>query len=168
MAPSSLAHAGRAQVEALAQLVEAEALWENLPPADARGGVVHTRQTLHDKQKAFDVYRAQLAAYKGRYDPAHEGEWAANTPARLAAWCRRMCDVFQQVQDSAGCPVHLMEKAYRRADHIAARLGREPVGRTTLLADVRDAIGDLAVVADWCDALVVARNSDWKPQIAPR
>lgn len=167
MNPSSLAHADRTQVEALALLVEAEARWENLPLADVRDKAVSARQTLLNKQKAFDAYRTHLTAYIGRYGRTPDAEWSTSTPVRLAAWCRRMRDVFRQVLPTSGCPIHLMEKAYRRADHIATRLGRKPVGRTTPLADLQDAIGDLATVAEWCDGLVAAKGGDWKPQVSP-
>ena len=157
MTLATAAYTDQAQAEALARLVEVEALWENMPPAGTRNKEAPgSVRNLRDKQKAFDSYRAHLVAYNRRYDPAYEAEWAANTPARLAAWCRRMRDLFQRIPDTEPCPVHLMDKVYRRADRIGVRLAKEPVGRTTPLEHVRDAIHDLGAVAEWCDALSVA------------
>jgi len=51
-----------------------------------------------------------------------------NTPVRLALWSRKMRDLYRQVEHipQGHCPVHLLEKAYRCADHLATRLHTAP------------------------------------------
>jgi hypothetical protein len=145
-----------AQVAELALLVDLEARWENLRHTPARDpGVAPTTQDLHGKQKAYEVFRAKLAAYNKRYTPAHVPELLLNTASRLGAWCRRMRDLYVQVApNSAGpCPVHLLEKAYRCADQVAVRMGKERVRRSTLPADIGAALRDLGALCQWCEEL---------------
>jgi hypothetical protein len=145
-----------AQAAELALLVDLEARWENLrntPPRDP--GVSPATQDLHGKQKAYEVFRAKLAAYNKRYTPAHVPELLLNTASRLGAWCRRMRDLFGRVESNpAGhCPVHLLEKAYRCADRVAARMGKDRVCRSPLPADIEAAIRDLDALCQWSDEL---------------
>ena len=140
---------------ALAVLVELEARWENLRAAPARTAAVRsTTQDLHSMQKAYEAFRAHLAAFNKRYPPGHVPELLLNSPARLAVWCRRMLDLYARVADDprAGCPVHLLAKAQRCADKIAGRLGTAGPARETP-SDVRAAIRALAAVGQWCDGL---------------
>jgi hypothetical protein len=144
------------QAAELAVLVDLEARWENLrkPLSGAPEGP-STTQDLHTKQKAYEAFRAKLLAYNKRYRPAHVPELLLNTPARLGTWCRRMRDLYLQLEHSAQppCPVHLVEKAYRWADRVAVRTGKDPVSRAAPPATIRAAIQDLEALARWCDEL---------------
>jgi hypothetical protein len=160
-------HLDPAQAEALACLVELEARWENTPQAGPRGAAGDSVETLQAKQRAFDSYHAKLVAYNKRYKPAHEGERPATTPPRLSAWCRKMRDLYLRVEHKADCPAQLMEKTFRTADRLAARLNREPVSRTTPLVDVRGAISDWGAVADWCDGLTVTAEGGFQSEPSP-
>jgi hypothetical protein len=145
-----------AQAAELALLVDLEARWENLRNTRTRDpGVSPATQDLHGKQKAYEVFRAKLAAYNKRYTPAHVPELLLNTASRLGAWCRRMRDLYVQVEPNlAGhCPVHLLEKAHRRADRVAARMGTDRVRRSTPPADIGAAIRDLEALCHWADEL---------------
>ena len=51
-----------------------------------------------------------------------------------------------------GLDQEVLEKAYRGAEHIAARLKRESVARTPP-TDLRAAARDLEALAEWCDGL---------------
>ena len=139
----------------LSLLVDLEARWENLrkTPSPAGG---HGTQDLQDRQRAYDTYRAKLVAYNKRYAPAHVPELLLNTPSRLGAWCRAMRDLYLQVeQDPRGhCPAHLLEKAYRRADRVGARLNKEPVRRSPPPGTIRAAVLELEALGRWCDDLV--------------
>lgn len=150
-----------AQVAALAALVDLEARWENLrhtPPRSPEAGAA--TQDLHGKQKAYEAFRTKLVAYNKRYRPAHVPELLLNTPLRLGLWCRRMRDLYVQVEQQPGapCPAHLLEKAYRCADRVAARLGKDPVTRAAPPGDLRAAIRDLEALGRWCDELAGATS----------
>jgi hypothetical protein len=144
-----------AQAIDLALLVDLEARWENLrgTPARAPGGP--GTQDLQGKQKAYEAFRARLAAYNKRYAPAHAAELLLNTPSRLGKWCRAMGRLYAQVEDhaQAPCPVHLVEKAYRWADRVADRAQRERLVRPAAPATLAAAIRDLDALAQWCDGL---------------
>lgn len=143
-----------AQAVELALLVDLEACWENLR-LTAEGDVAPgtTSRDLHARQKAYEAFRARLAAYNRRYAPAHLPELLLNTPPRLGAWCRKMRDLYLQVEHDpkAHCPAHLLEKAYRRADRIGARLNRGPVPRAAPAAGIRNAVEQLEALARWCE-----------------
>ena len=141
---------GPAQVADLSLLVDLEARWENLrqtSPGDL--------QDLHGRQKAYDAFHTKLVAYNKQYRPAHVPELLLNTPSRLSLWCRAMRDLYLQVEhDPKGhCPVYLLEKAYRHADRIGARLNKDRVKRSTPPGTIRDVIGELEVLGQWCDRL---------------
>jgi hypothetical protein len=152
------------QAGELALLVDLEARWENMrntPPPDR--GVSPATQDLHGKQKAYEVFRAKLAAYNKRYTPAHIPELLLNTAPRLEAWCRRMRDLYLLAKPNpAGhCPVHLIEKAYRWADRVADRMGKERVRRSAPPSDSAAAIRDLEALCQWCAELArVPRSSE--------
>jgi hypothetical protein len=144
-----------AQATKLALLVDLEARWENLrkaPLQPAEAGA-NTRD-LHGKQKAYEAFRAQLLAYNKQYTPAHVPELLLNTPSRLGIWCRTMRDLYLLVQhDPQGhCPVSLLEKAYRWADHVGARMNKDRVNRSPP-GNIQAAIRDLEVLGQWCDDL---------------
>ena len=59
-------------------------------------------------------------------------ELTLNTPDRVGAWCRAVRAVFRRAEPvgvGSDRPTHAVEKAYRLADRIAARLKTSPLGR---------------------------------------
>ena len=141
-----------AQAAELSLLVDLEARWENLRKLN----LGHSHQALKARQKAYDAFRFKLVAYNRRYTPTHVPELLLNTPLRLALWCRKMRDLYRQVEHipQGHCPVHLLEKAYRCADHLATRLHTGPASRPAALPGIsHDTAGALEALAQWCDAL---------------
>jgi len=148
-----------AQAAELARLVELEARWENLRTSPARTPqVVSTPQDLPRRQKAYEAFRAKLAAYNKRYRPAHIPELLLNTPVRLGKWCRAMRDLYLQVEQvpDMSLPAQLLEKAYRWADRVAGTLGKDCITRTGSLDSIRDAIQGLELLGQWCEDLARA------------
>src|SRR5258707_5439965 len=86
-----------AQAAELALLVDLEARWENLRKTPAPDGTTATLD-LVDRQKSYETFRTKLVAYNDRHTPAHVPELLLNTPSRLGAWCRRMRDLYLQVE----------------------------------------------------------------------
>jgi hypothetical protein len=158
-----------AQAIELALLVDLEARWENLRPAPSRPAEAQpTTQELHGKQKAYEAFRAKLAAYNKRFKPTHIPELLLNTPVRLGIWCRAMHDLYVRVEQEpqVHCPVHLVEKAYRWADRVAARIGAAPLARGTPLTTIREAIQQLEGVSRWCANLAPAQPNVDQPLVA--
>jgi len=151
-----------AQAEALALLVELEAHWQNVPVAAAQRSAREGLFGLRAKQRAFDAYHARLVAYNQRYRPAHEAERPLSSPARLAAWCRAMSGLYRRAA-RAECPVHLLEKAYRCADRLGARLAADFIRRPPPVTTTADAVTGLGAIADWCDALPAAAGHGHRP-----
>jgi hypothetical protein len=148
-----------AQVADLAVLVDLEARWENLRKTPSSAPEASsTLQDLQGRQKAYDAFRAKLAAYNHRYTPAHVPELLLNTPSRLALWCRTMRDLCLRVErDPQGhCPAHLLEKAYRWADRVGVRMNQHRVNRAEPPGSIRAAINNLEAVSQWCDDLAKA------------
>jgi hypothetical protein len=146
----------RAQATELSRLVELEARWENMRRTPARAQeTASTTQTLLGVQKAYDAFRSQLVAYNKRYTPAHVPELLLNTPSRLALWCRRMRDLYLELEDEPQihCPVHLLEKAYRSAERLSARLNTSFLARVAPPATIRAATETLMTLVQWCEAL---------------
>jgi hypothetical protein len=135
------------QAVELAQLVELEAKWENLPHAPTNS----TRE-LVAKQSAYEAYRSHRAAYNDQYEH-HDPRVLVHTPVRLGAWLSAMRDLFTQAEPDARCPlpVHLMEKARRCSERLALRLRKEPPAVTEPLT-VRAAVEGLDTLARWCQA----------------
>jgi hypothetical protein len=141
-----------AQAAELSLLVDLEARWENLRKLN----LGHSLQDLKARQKAYDAFHAKLVAYNRRYTPAHVTELLLNTPLRLALWCRKMRDLYRQVEplSQGHCPVHLLDKAYRCADHLATRLHTGPASRPAALPGTsHDTAGTFEALAQWCDDL---------------
>jgi hypothetical protein len=144
------------QAAELAALVELEAGWENLRPATPRPHEPHpTPRDLHGKQKAYETFRGKLAAYNKRFSPPHVPELLLNTPIRLGRWCRAMRDLFSQVEHDSRthCPVQLLDKAYQRADQMAAKLRKERFGRSAVPTTLRAVIQELEAIGRWCESL---------------
>jgi hypothetical protein len=144
-----------AQAIELSLLVDIEACWENMRkiPGGVDSEVGTTMRRLHGRQNAYEAFRAKLAAYNSRHTPLHVPELLLNNPSRLGIWCRKMRDLYLQLEHDtqAHCPEHLLEKAYRMADRIGVRLNREPIRRATPPSTIRDAIRELEKVGRWCD-----------------
>lgn len=140
------------QAAELSLLVDLEARWENLRTLNLGDRL----QDLKARQKAYDAFHAKLVAYNRRYTPTHVTELLLNTPLRLSLWCRRMRDLYRQVEriPQGHCPVHLLEKAYRCADHLAAKLQMDPANRSAVLpGTIHHTASSLEALAQWCDAL---------------
>jgi hypothetical protein len=144
------------QAAALAELVELEARWENLRMAPSRTAAVRlTSQDLRRMQKAYEAFRAKLAAFDKRYPPGHAPELLLNTPARLGVWCRRMRELYLRVEHDPQVryPAQLLGKAYRCADKIAGRMGADCPPRSTPPGAMQTAIRGLEALGQWCDDL---------------
>lgn len=157
---------GPAQTAELALLVEMEAHWENL--RDGAGAAREAPPTLRDlqeRQRAYDAFRARLAAYRKKYGNGHASEALLNTPARLGKWSRAMHELFTRVADGppVRVPLQLTAKALRWADRVAARTGSPRVERGSAPATVADTLQVLDAVARWCDDLNRAAAAQARP-----
>jgi hypothetical protein len=150
-----------AQAAELSRLVELEARWENMRkiPSWLEERAHVTR--LLEVQKAYETFHSKLVAYNKQYVPAHVRELLLNTPSRLARWCRAMGELYGAVEHAPQevCPAHVVEKAYRAAERISARMNKGRVSRSAPLGTIRAAIEDLEALVRWCDELAtVAPN----------
>lgn len=150
-----------AQAAELVRVIDLQARWENMraEPTGADGG--YSTPDLHGRQRTYEVFRSRLAAYTARYKAAEVPETTLNTPGRVGVWCRTVRAVFRRARHEAGaeCPTHAIEKAYRLADRIAARLKVEPVGRGSPPDGIAAAVGALDAVILWCDELAAPLTS---------
>jgi hypothetical protein len=151
------------QATDLAQLVDVEARWENLRTHQPipMGKVAATLKELQQRQKAYESFFAKLSAYNQRYQPFHVPEQLLNTPTRLAGWCRRMRELYAQVQCDVllPCTLHVLEKTYRRADRIAHKMKKELVARPAPFDAIPGALQELHDVAVWCDDIVASQSA---------
>jgi hypothetical protein len=124
---------------------------------------------LRGIQKAYDDFHSKLVAYNKRYTPHHVPEQLLNTPARLAAWCRSMLQLYLWVENypQVQCPVHLLQKAYRWADRLSFRLNTHRAVRPTPQGTVRAAIQDLETLGQWCDDLRTTAQPDLGRPVLP-
>jgi hypothetical protein len=136
------------QATSLVHILELQAKWDGLL---ADKSPKTTMSELQARQKANDAHQAALRDYMAKYPNAGIPEPTHGLPERMAAWCRALRAVFRKAK--GGYPVEVLGKVYRRADRIAARLAKEPVGRIPA-SDLADAVRELEVVIAWCDALV--------------
>jgi hypothetical protein len=147
---------GAAQAAELIVLLDLEARWENLRAArQGAPPVSSVAQDLQGMQKAYDAFRVRLKAYQARFSPTHASELLLNTPARLGGWCRQVRDLHLRAGQSAQAhsPVHLLEKAYRWADRLAGKRGKDRVSCATPPGPAEAVLRDLEALAAWCDAL---------------
>jgi hypothetical protein len=147
---------GAAQAAELIVLLDLEARWENLRAArQGTPRVSSSAQDLQGMQKAYDAFRVQLKAYQARFSPTHAPELLLNTPARLGGWCRQVRDLHLRAGQSAQAhsPVHLLEEAYRWADRLAGKKGKDCMSRATPPGPAEAVFRDLEALAAWCDAL---------------
>jgi hypothetical protein len=148
--PESDADRASASVQ-LALLVDLEARWQNLRACRASAGP-STLLELQGNQRAYELFHAKLVAYNKRYAPPHIPELLVNTPLRLELWCKKMGTLFAELDAKVPFPAHLLEKAYRLADGIALRQGRDTAARPAPDAE-RSATTELAGLATWCAAI---------------
>lgn len=143
-----------AQVLELAELVEAEARWDNLRKYRLVNRGQGAPDDLSSVQRAYDSFHRHLVAYNRRHRPIHVGELLLNTTKRLGPWCATMSDLFEALlaNPKVACPVNLVEKAYRRAEHIAIRMRQDPPTRRSPPETIQVAIEDLRAVIAWCDS----------------
>ena len=142
-----------AQALELSQLVEMEAGWENLRRHPAQQRL--PREDLIEIQRSYEAFHTKLLHYNGRHTPQHVSELLLNTADRLGRWCANMSILFRRVEadPKARCPVHLVEKAYRRAEAIARRMNYAPITRRSPPGSIPAAIEELEAVRLWCAAL---------------
>jgi hypothetical protein len=140
------------QAMALTDLLDLEARWENVPRSAVGDDLQSTVQGLRAKQSAYDAYHTKLLAYNRQFRPAHEGEVVLNSPLRLGAWCRKLYNLLTRLDPNAASPIHLLERAFRSAEHIADRLNHPTLGRTQP-TDIQASARELEALASWCDGL---------------
>jgi hypothetical protein len=149
-----------AQATELCLLVDLEARWENLRmhQRSATSKAASNRDELHQIQKAHEVFFAKLVAYNKKYKPVHVPEQLLNNARRLGVWCDNMRNLHLRVQhdSKAHFPVHLMEKAYLRADRLADRIKRDRITRPVRLESIKAAINELEDMVQWCASLAPA------------
>ena len=135
-----------ARAAELARVLDLQSRWENLR-AD---GTPSTPQ-LQALQAAFEAYRARRAAYAAGDRGGPVPELSPTKPGRLGAWCRTVRAVLARAEGGE-CPTHVLAKAHRVADRIAARVQAAPAGREAP-TDLAGAIRQLDLVIAWCDGL---------------
>jgi hypothetical protein len=144
------------QAAELVGVIDLQARWENMRagPAQADGG--YSTPDLLGRQRTYEAFRSRLATYTARYKAAEMPETTLNSPERVAVWCRAVRAVFRRARFESGAesPTHAVEKAYRLADRIAARLKVEPVGRGSPPDGIGAVVGALDAVIQWCGGLV--------------
>lgn len=137
-----------ARAAELARVLDLQSRWENMR-ADGGDSTAH----LQSLQRAFEAYRAGLAGYVARHNSEQTPDLSPSGPKRLAAWCRAVRTVFRRAAEGCECPAHVVAKARRMADRIAARVGVESARPEPPPGDAADAIRQLDVLVAWCDGL---------------
>lgn len=135
------------QATALVRVLDLQATWDGLL-ADKQQ---QHRSDLLARQKANDAYQTALREYGAKYPRAVVPEPTHAIPDRFGAWCRVLRAVFGKAE--GGNPAAVMDKVYRLADRIAARMSTEPVGRAPA-DDLAGAVRELDAVIAWCGALI--------------
>jgi len=135
----------------LALLVDLEARWENLRSGPTNQQSTH--QDLARKQRAYDAFQTELVKYNKKYPGGYVSAFHRNTPLRLAVWLRKMRDLYRPLDTQVPSPAHLLEKAYRSADVMAVRAGKERFSRAAAVETARAAVAELEALAGWCDGL---------------
>lgn len=136
------------QATALVRLLDLQARWEN--HRDDPDKSAASTADLHARQKAFDAFWSARREHAAKHRTAPLPEPTQNVPDRLAIWCRTLRAVFQRAE--RGCPAQVMIKVYRLADRVAARAGKEVVGRGPA-GDLATAAQELDAVIAWCGGL---------------
>jgi hypothetical protein len=142
-----------ARAAELARVLDLQSRWENM-----RADVGDSSAHLQSLQKAFEAYRASLAVYVSHHRSEQAPDLSPSGPQRLAAWCRSVRTVFRRAAEGAECPVHIVAKARRMADRIAARVGAELPRREPPPTNMVGAIQQLDTLVVWCDGLSGLRS----------
>ena len=137
-----------AQAADLARVLDLQAEWQNLK----EDGRDYSAARLHGLQRTFEAFRVALAAYAGRYGADPVPERTPATADHLAAWCRVARAVVRRADPwpGGGGPAQVAARAYRLADGLAGRLGREPVARSAGATARDDVLAALEAVRAWC------------------
>ena len=143
------------QAVELARVLELQAKWENMRETQAGGTATFSTLDLQERQRAYDGFRTRLAAYTARYRTVQIPETTLNGPERVGVWCRTVRAVLRRAESEAKTDSvsHIITKAYRLVNRIAARLKLDPVERGTTADGIASAIRSLDVVIGWCDDL---------------
>jgi len=136
------------QATALVRVLDLQAKWHGLLADKQQTG---SPPDLLARQKGNDAYRAALHEYGTKYPGAVVPEPTHAIPDRFGAWCRVLRIVFGKTE--SGNSTAVLDKVYRLADRIAARMSQEPVARTTA-SDSAGAVRELEAIIAWCEALV--------------
>ncbi len=144
------------QAAELARVMELQACWENL--RDDSDTSHANGPGLRERQRRYDAFRSALTTYTARHKSASLPELTLNAPERVGAWCRAVRIVCERAGAEAEAPVHVVGKAYRLADRIAARLKVEPAAREDQVEGMYAAIRALDAIIAWCDRLSVSRG----------
>ncbi|MBP3955861.1 hypothetical protein J8F10_11250 [Gemmata sp. G18] len=134
------------QATALTRVLDLQARWENHRDDPAKSA--SATADLQVRQKAFEAFRSAWREFTAEYRTAQLPEPTQNVPDRLAIWCRTLRAVLRRAE--SGSPAALVTKVHRLADRIAARVGKEPVGRGPV-ADLSEGIRELDAVIAWCE-----------------
>ncbi len=141
------------QAAELARVMELQACWENVRDDSTAGGVAG----LRERQRRYDAFRAALAGYASRNRAADLPELTLSSPERVGGWCRAVRAVCRKAGPTAEAPVQVIEKAYRLADRIAARLKVAPADRSDHREGMTGAVEALDAIVAWCDGLGAPR-----------
>jgi hypothetical protein len=139
---------------AVVHLLDLQARWEN--QCDDPNRSAGSTPDLQTRQKAFEAFRLGCRDYAAKYRDAPFPEPTQNVPERLAIWCRTLRAVFRRAE--RGSADQVLIKVYRLADRVAARAGKEAVGRAQA-GDLTRAVQVLEAVIAWCEGLA-ARSGD--------
>ena len=144
-----------AQAAELLVVADLEARWSNLRKGETWFEAGSRLSDLQVKQRAYESFRSKLLAFQSRFKQPYEAEPLLGNPVRLASWCRGLRDLCRRAEghDRCPCPTHVVEKAYRIADRLAARGDQPPARPATPSTTLRGASEDLDGIAQWCDAL---------------
>ncbi|HEX4591888.1 MAG TPA: hypothetical protein VH120_18260 [Gemmataceae bacterium] len=141
-----------AQAAALAEVIELEAKWQNLPMAVMTNSAAATRAAQLAKQAAYDKLHTKAKVYNKQFRPAFIGLQKVATPERLAKWCRETAELLRRAGTKT-CPIELVEWTRRWADRVADRRGRDPRDLDAVTT-TDDAIAELEAICGWCGDLV--------------
>jgi len=124
------------QATALLRILDLQASWNALV-----SDKVETE--LNARRKAYEAFRTALNRYTEKHGEINVPEPTQTMPDRLASWCRILRIVLTR-SEGVRAP-HLMAKVSRLTERIAAKMGKEPVGRDE----------NLDTVIAWCETMVV-------------
>jgi hypothetical protein len=134
----------------LTRVLDLQSRWENM-----RAEGVDSTPQLQSLQKAFEAYRMRLVEYTARHRSDQVPDLSPSGPSRLGAWCRAVRAVCRRAAEGCEHPAHVVSKAQRLADRIAARVSAARVDRQPPPSDMAGVIRELDALILWCDRLIV-------------